>query len=181
MDTFLAPIEQPKPLMLKLIYFFSKKQYGKVLTPLKVLSARLPMAFTSFMGKISQLDKKLQLSEELIFLIRQKVANINICTFCIDISRWMAIHKSMNMEKFHALNDYQDNPLFSDAEKSVFDYVTELTIDKKVKSETFSRMAQYFTDRQICEIVYVVASEHVYNISNIGLNIHTDMLCEIPK
>ena len=29
--------------------------------------------------------------------------------------------------------------------------------------------------------VYVIASEHVYNMSNIGLNIHSDMLCDITK
>jgi len=27
----------------------------------------------------------------------------------------------------------------------------------------------------------VVASEHVYNITNIGLNIHSEMLCDISK
>jgi hypothetical protein len=26
-----------------------------------------------------------------------------------------------------------------------------------------------------------VASEHVYNMTNIGLNIHSDMLCQIPR
>jgi hypothetical protein len=26
-----------------------------------------------------------------------------------------------------------------------------------------------------------VASEHVYNMTNIGLNIHSDMLCDIAR
>jgi hypothetical protein len=26
-----------------------------------------------------------------------------------------------------------------------------------------------------------VATEHVYNITNIGLNIHSDMLCDISR
>jgi hypothetical protein len=26
-----------------------------------------------------------------------------------------------------------------------------------------------------------VASEHVYNMTNIGLNIHSDMLCDISR
>jgi hypothetical protein len=28
--------------------------------------------------------------------------------------------------------------------------------------------------------VWLVASERLYNVTNIGLNIHSDMLCEIP-
>ena len=27
----------------------------------------------------------------------------------------------------------------------------------------------------------IVASEHVYNMTNIGLNIHSDMLCDITR
>ncbi len=45
MDTFLPPIEKPNGLMMKLAYYFTRRQFGKVLTPLKVHSARLPAAF----------------------------------------------------------------------------------------------------------------------------------------
>lgn len=47
--------------------------------------------------------------------------------------------------------------------------------------DTFDRMAGYYSEREICEIVYLVASEHLYNITNIGLNIHSDMICDIAK
>ena len=83
----------------------------------------------------------------------------------------------MNVAKFDALVNYNDSPLFTIAEKSALDYATELTIDKHVKPETFAQMAKHFSEREICEIVYLVASEHLYNLTNIGLNIHSDMLC----
>ena len=41
-DTFLPPIEKPQGLLMKLAYYFTHQQFGKVLTPLKVHSARLP-------------------------------------------------------------------------------------------------------------------------------------------
>jgi len=31
-------------------------------------------------------------------------------------------------------------------------------------------------ERGICEIVWLIASEHHFNLTNIGLNIHADML-----
>ena len=43
-DTFLPPIEHPHGLMMKLAYYFTRLQFDKVLTPLKVHSARLPAA-----------------------------------------------------------------------------------------------------------------------------------------
>jgi alkylhydroperoxidase family enzyme len=87
----------------------------------------------------------------------------------------------MDEAKFDALADYRTSPLFNEAERAALDYVTELTRDKQVKPDTFARLARHFSERQICEIVWLVASEHVYNITNIGLNIHSDMLCDITK
>jgi alkylhydroperoxidase family enzyme len=180
-DPFLAPIDKPEGLMMKLVYYFSRRQFGRVLTPIKVYSSRLPAAFGMFAGKIGQLDKKLQLPRETVFLIREQVARLNVCLFCMDIGRSFAIKESMNEAKFDALERYSTSPLFSDAERSALDYVTELTRDKKVNPKTFARLSGFYSERAICEIVWLVASEHVYNMTNIGLNIHSDMLCDFNR
>ncbi|HEV2418002.1 MAG TPA: carboxymuconolactone decarboxylase family protein [Terriglobia bacterium] len=181
MGTFLSPIEKPSGLVMKLVYYFTRRQFGKVVTPLKVYAARLPLAFGTFYGKVSKLDKKLLLPPEMVMLIRAQVARINICLFCMDIGRWFTIQASMNQAKFDALDQYRASPLFNDAERAALDYVTELTANKKVDPDTFARMSRYYSERQICEIVWLVASEHLYNISNIGLNIHSDMICDISR
>ena len=180
-STFLPPIEKPRGLIMKLAYYFTRRQFGKVLTPLKVHSARLPAAFGLFYAKIAKLDQKLQLPPETVFLIREQVARINVCLFCMDIGRSVAIKASMKEAKVDALEQYRTSALFTDAERAVLDYVTELTKDKKVDPNTFSRMSRYYSEREICEIVWLVASEHVYNMTNIGLNIHSDMLCDISR
>jgi alkylhydroperoxidase family enzyme len=178
---FLAPIEKPRGLMLKLVYAMSRRQFGKVMMPLKVLMARMPISFGKFYGNIGSLDKKLILPRETAMLIREQVAHINVCTFCIDIGRFFAIKASMNQAKFDALADYPTSPLFNDAERAALDYVTELARDKRVNPDTFARLASHYSERQICDIVWLVATEHVYNMTNIGLNIHSDMLCDLTK
>ena len=181
MDTFLPPIEKPAGLMMKLAYYFTRRQFGKVLTPLKVHSARLPTAFGLFYSKIGKLDKKLLLPAETVMLIREQVARINVCLFCIDIGRSFTIKASMNEAKFDALEQYATSPLFTDAERAALDYATKLTRDKKVDPNTFARCPGCYSERAICEIVWLVASEHLYNMTNIGLNIHSDMLCDISR
>jgi hypothetical protein len=59
--------------------------------------------------------------------------------------------------------------------------VSELTRNKKVEPETFSRLSRHYSERAICEIAWLVATEHLYNLTNIGLNIHSDMLCDITR
>jgi AhpD family alkylhydroperoxidase len=181
MATFLPPIENPSNPMMKLVYNMSRRQFGKVMTPLKVYAARMPLGFGMFTAKIAKLDQKLQLPTEMRLLVRERVAHINVCEFCIDIGRAFAIKAGMNEAKFDALEDYATSQLFSEAERAALDYVTELTRDKKVNEETFTRLRKHYSERAICEIVWLVASEHVYNMTNIGLNIHSDMLCDISR
>ena len=180
-NTFLSPIEKPKGLMMKLAYYFTRRQFGKVLTPLKVHSARLPSAFGLFYAKIGKLDKKLTLPPETVLLIREQVARINVCRFCMDIGRSFAIEASINEAKFDALDQYSTSSLFTDAERAALDYVTQLTKNKKVHPDTFARLSRYYSEREICEIVWLIASEHLYNLTNIALNIHSDMLCDISR
>ena len=181
MDTYLAPVEQPQGLAIKMAYAMVRRQFGKVPTPIKVVYARMPAAFGMFVGKIAKLDKKLELPAEMAMLIRELVSHINICEFCMDIGRAFVVKARMNEAKFDALSEYRTSPLFSDAERAALDYVTKLTRDRKVAPETFERLRKHYSERQICEIVWLVASEHFYNLTNLGLNIHSDMLCDIAR
>ena len=181
MDAFLSPIEKPRDPVMRMAYAMTRRQFGKVLTPVKVLWARLPVGFGVFYSKIGKLDKKLQLAPETVMLIRERVARLNVCLFCVDIGRSFAIKASMNEAKFDALNEYRTSPLFSDAERAALDYVTELTRDRQVDPQTFQRLTTHYSERASCEIVWLVASEHFYNVANIGLNIHSDMLCAIAR
>ncbi len=182
MDTpFLEPIENPKGLLWKFIYYLTRKKMGKVITPLKVSAVRLPLGFGKFSGKIAQLDKKLQLPAETVMLIREQVAQINVCEFCMDIGRAMTIVSSMNQEKFDALPDYQSSLLFSEKERVLLDFVSLLSRERKMDREQFEKLAKHYDERSICEIVWITATEFYYNIGNIGLNIHSDMLCDIAK
>ena len=181
MGTYLPPIEQPQGLIQKIVYSMSKKRFGKVPTPVKVVYSRMPTGFGMFVAKIAKLDKQLTLPAETAFLIREQVAHINVCEFCMDIGRYFVVKASMNEAKFDALVDYRTSPLFNEAERAALDYATELTRDKTVSEETFGRVRRHYSERAICEIVWLVASEHFYNMTNIGLNIHSDMLCDIAR
>src|SRR5947207_5830944 len=113
--------------------------------------------------------------------MREQIALINFCQFFMDITRAFTIQASMKQAKFDALAQYRTSSLVTDAERAALDYVTELTKDKKVNPDTFARLASHYSEREICEMVWLVASEHLYNMTNIGLNIHSDRLCDISK
>src|SRR4029453_1221105 len=112
MSTFLSPIEKPRGLIKTLAYYFTRRQFGKVPTPIKVHSARLPTAFGLFYAKIGPLDKKLTLPREMVLLIREQVARLNICLFCMDIGRSFAIKEMTSEKKFDALAENRPRTFF---------------------------------------------------------------------
>ncbi len=180
MAPYLSPVEKPQTPAMKMIYFFTRRQVGKVMAPITVFGARMPASFMSFYNKLPRLDRKLQLPPATAVLIHERVATINGCLFCMDAARWYAMRQlPEDLARLDALPDYQASPLFTDAERAALDYVTDLTTSKKVEPETFARLSQHYSERQICEIVWLVASEHLYNMTNIGLGIGSDGLCEL--
>jgi len=182
MATYLTPIERPRGLVLKLVYFFMRRQFGKVASPIAVFSARMPLGFLTFYGKLPRLDKKLALPPTTAALIRERVASLNTCLFCMDANQWYAMkHSPEEAARFDALPEYRTSPLFSEAERAALDYATELTSNKAVDPATFARLSHHYSDSEICGIVWLVASEHLYNLTNIGLNIGSDGLCELSQ
>ena len=177
---YLAPVENPNGLILKLLYPLMRRQFGKVPSWLSVFSARMPLTFTNWMGKVYKLNKKLRLPQDTVALIRARVDSLNTCTWCADAGRWYAINKTPHLvPKLEALAGYQTSALFTDKERAALDFATELTGQKHVSPDTFETLSRHYSEREICEIDWVVSSNHLFNINNIGLGIGSDGLCEI--
>ncbi len=180
MPTYLPPIAKPRGFALKLLYRLLGRRFGKVPSWLSVFSARMPLTFTSWMGKVYKLNQKLALSSDTMALIRERVNTINMCTWCMDADRWYAANKAPHLvPKLDALSEYQTDPLFNDKERVALDFATELTEHKHVSPETFAALTPHYSEREICEIVWVVSSNHLMNINNLGLGIGSDGLCEL--
>ena len=182
MATYLPPVEKPKGLMKKITYSLMRRMFGIVPSGTKVFTARMPTSFMTFYAKAYRLDKKLRLPTETAYIVRHQVASINMCSACMDIGRYYGLKKSPEtLARLDAVPDYKTSPLFTDADRVALDYARELTTDKKVTPETFALLSEHYSEREICDIVYLVASEHLANMSNIGLGIGSDGLCEISR
>lgn len=182
MKTKLAPIEKPSGLMMKFVYWMTRKKYGKVMTPLKVISARLPLSFGLFVQKLEKLEKKYQLPQYLAVLVRTHVAQLNVCGFCIDIGKMEAIkHYPDQQEKFFNVSTFKTSPLFTAREKAALLFAEELTLHKKISDETFAEAQNHFSERELVEIAWAVTREHIYNLMNRAFDIESDGFCQIPS
>ncbi len=180
MQTRIKSIEKPRGLLMRLAYWISEKKYGKVLTPLKALYSRLPVAFSLWANRIHSLEQKLEISGELALLVRVYVSQLNTCAFCIDIGQALSIRKFGNGDKFLELADYPQSNRFSPAEKAALDFAHALTVHKKVPEEVYRRADRHFSENQLIALAWVVSTEHVYNLMNVAFHIESDGLCALP-
>ncbi len=179
MKTKLQAIENPEGFLMKIAYWVTKRKFGKVLTPLKVIYSRLPLAFSLWVDRIHSLEQKLEIEVELSMLIRVHVSQLNTCRFCIDIGKMLSIQQFKNEEKFYHLAQYQHSDLYTAREKAALEFAEELTRHKKVSEAVFRRAQRQFSDEQLVAIAWVVSTEHVYNLMNVAFDIESDGLCAL--
>ena len=177
----LEPIEKPKGLLMRIAFWMTRRQLGKVITPMKVLYPRMP-GMLKLSYEIQKFEMKgIRLEPGLKFMVTTLAAQINGCGFCVDIGRAMVIRERLGMEKFNALLEYRTSPLFSDRERAALAYVEEATRHKRVSDATFEALRKHFSEWEIVEITWLNAVENYYNLINLPLEIESDGLCAIAQ
>jgi alkylhydroperoxidase family enzyme len=162
-------------------YWGTRRRFGKVMTPMKVVLARMPGSFR-FSDQIANFELKgIKLDSELHYMVVVLVSQINGCSFCTDLGRSMAIRDNLKLEKFNSLSEYKTSPLFSDRERAALAYAEEATRNKRVSDKTFDELRKHFNDREIAEITWINAIENYYNLINIPLEIGSDGFCAIAE
>lgn len=175
----LEPIEKPRGLMLRMAYWGTRRQFGKVMTPLKVIIARMPKSVRMSASITSFELKGIRLDPTVHYLVSTLASQINGCEFCADLGRAMAIRDRLGMDKFDALLEYRTSPLFDARERAALAYAEEATSTRKVSDATFEELRKHFSEEEIAEITWVNAIENYYNLLNIPLEIGSDGFCSL--
>ena len=177
MGSVLPPIERPRGLLMRIAYAASKRQYGVVLSVLKVIYARKP-SLALVARKILSAQNKLTLELPLRALIQVQVSRLNGCRFCEDIRLATAYQERVGAERFLALESASTSPLFTAREKAALALTAEATTQRKVSEATWREAQRHFSETELVEIVWLNASENYFNLQAAVLGIESDGLAE---
>lgn len=159
----LASIDNPKSLLLKIAYYMSKKQFGKVIAPLRyIYSKSIPAMMTSV--KIYKSENKLSLSKEKRLFIRYYTSHLNDCQFCSNSSEFMAQKESLELQQWKEFMNFRNSNKFSDNEKALLAYLEEVNFTKNATDETFNDLKKHYSEKEIVEITWLNATENYYNL-----------------
>jgi alkylhydroperoxidase family enzyme len=172
----LSPVARPASLFARLLYFATRRRYGKTPTAFRVIYARMPG-----IGVISLLftwikTSFMRLEPELRFLVPISLAMRAGCTFCSDLMLAEAVRNRIGKERLRELLTYEDSERFSPREKAALAYAAALHASLHVPDAVLERLRAHFSEREIVEIVWLCAVERYYNALALPLRIGSDQL-----
>jgi AhpD family alkylhydroperoxidase len=110
---------------------------------------------------------ELGLDRQLAQLLRLRVAQINNCTYCLDVHYGTAREIGIPQAKIDFLTAWWETRLFSDAEQAALEYAEALTraADTTVVQafqRCHDRLATHFDEAAMLEIVGVVVNMNIW-------------------
>ena len=177
----LEPLDRPPTRMARIAAWMMRRRLGKVMMPARVIYNRVPSAYRFAYAQAQFLQKGLAMDNATRLLVQTWVAMQNSCHFCIDIARAQAVSEGIGLEKFTALPQYRESPLFDARERAALAYVEEANANRRVSDETFARAREHFDERGVVELTLLCAIENFFNYCNLPLGIEEDGLCAIAE
>ncbi len=170
----LKPVDHPRGLWMRLAFWWSKKTYGAVLTPMRVVYARN----TALMGLAVKINsvrtKKLRLDSGLSLLAQAATSYYNGCGFCQDLTAAQVILKDMDPDRLQDISDFETSSRLSRKEQCVIRIARDVTAKRRMTEETELLAEDFFSEREVVEIMWVIASETYFNTLNMPFEIESD-------
>ena len=171
-------------MLTRLIFFLSRRSYGRVITPARVYALNPGLLLTVALMEEGQAHAK-QVKAEIKQLARMLVAWRIGCPWCLDFGTRTSEQLGIADEQLRALPDYEHSSLFSEEERVVLRYADAMTKTPiRVSDAVFDALKARSTDRQILELTAAIAWEHFHARVNHALDLEAEgmasRVCLIP-
>ncbi|HVW40576.1 MAG TPA: carboxymuconolactone decarboxylase family protein [Amycolatopsis sp.] len=174
-------------LITRIGYWFARRRYGAVPEPFAV-AAHHPALMRA--GAIHEL-----LAERASKVLPVNVREIAVyrtavrlgCSWCVDFGTMLQKHEGLDIDRLQHIDEYEESPLFSDAERLALAYADAMTATPvEVTSEQVAKLERAFGRHGVIELTYQIALENMRARTNNALGI-TDQgftsgdACRVPR
>lgn len=170
----LEPITEPRGFLMRIAYWLSRRQLGRVMSSLTVIYARSPAIAWPGVWIVRAMESGLSLEPELRLLITTQSSQLNGCTFCADLHMAQAVQARIGLAKFKALPEFATSALFSERERAVLAYTGEITRQRSASDAVFETLRKHVTEKQIVEITWLNAIGNFFNLMAVPLQLESD-------
>jgi AhpD family alkylhydroperoxidase len=111
------------------------------------------------------------LNKSLRHMVKLRASQINGCAYCIDM-HWKDAHAAGESEqRLYGLDAWEESPYYSDRERAAFAWTEALTLvdEDHVPDAVFDKVRTQFSEKEIADLTWLVASINAWNRVAIGL------------
>lgn len=73
-----------------------------------------------------------------------------------------ALREGLSLEQCHALADWQDSPLFDEAQRAALAYTDAMTLQVRVADAVFARLGDFYSEKQIVELTVLIGTYNMH-------------------
>lgn len=128
-----------------------------------------PKAFKALLDLSAALQKDL-LGSRLVDLVLLRVSQINGCAFCMDMHWRDLIRQGAEPRHLNAVAGWREAPFFSERERAALRWAELVTATphSDASDEEFARLRAHFSDAEIAELGFVIATINAWNLLNVS-------------
>lgn len=120
---------------------------------------QIPKEMVEKLMGIEKYLKESTLDFQLLELMRLRVAQINKCTYCIDMHYKELRHKGESELRLSTISVWNNTSFFSEKERVVFKFTEALTelSEKDISDDIFDALTKFFNTEEICNLTFAVS------------------------
>jgi AhpD family alkylhydroperoxidase len=172
--------------LLRVLYWFSRKRFGAVMEPITVAAHHPKILRANLRHEVAveRAAKKLPVSVR--ELAQYRVAQQVQCSWCIDFGTMLQKHEGLDIDRLRKIDDYATAPEYTRPERLALAYADAMTATPTtVTDEQVTELVAEFGKAGVIELSYLISLENARGRFNSALGI-TDQgftsgdACKIP-
>lgn len=137
--------------------------------------AYYPKALKPLFDLYQAISKESTIEPRLQELANLEASRINRCNYCLAHHAQMAKMFGLSDEQINALKTGNLGNGFTDKERVVIEYASQVTKDaEEVSEDLFKRLRSYFNDSQIVNLTLIIGLMNVFNRFNGALGVELE-------
>ncbi len=121
-------------------------------------------------AQVNQYLRSSRLEIGLQHLVLLRVSQINGCAYCVDLHSHEALRDGEDIQRVNCLTVWHECDFYADNEKAALGWAEALTklVDQHVLDERYEAVSSYFSEKQISDLSFLIATMNAWNRMGIG-------------
>jgi alkylhydroperoxidase family enzyme len=154
------PLDHPRTLKVRLMEWYSRRNYGDVLEP-GLVAYHNPKVLSTMIRHEAAVAKWNALDPTLKALATMASAAEIGCSWCLDFGFWEAHNHGVDHGKLRAITSGGSDTIYTPLERTVIEYAVAMTqTPPTVTDELVAELRDHLSDEELVELTTIIAVEN---------------------